>query len=210
MPTLINVFEVPGGVDGRFVAAWERARDFLAQRDGYAATALHRSLSPDAEFRFVNVAEVNSVEAWQAAVQDPAFPRDLPGRPNASLYEMVREEDASPGRSGAVLINPFEVLEGEGDAFLVAWEAARDAIGDAEGYLGTRLYRSLAPNARFGFVNVARWRSPSDFQAALQRPAFQQAAAAMPYRAHPALYEVVASSPRASPAMMQVRRLRSR
>jgi heme-degrading monooxygenase HmoA len=193
MPTLINLFEVPGGVDTEFVAAWERARDFLAERDGFAATALHRSLSPDAEFRFVNVAEVNSVEAWQAAVQDPAFPRDLPGKPNPSLYETVREDHASNARPAAVLINPFEVPDGEGDAFLAAWEAARDAMRGADGYLGTRLYRSLAPNTRFGFVNVARWRSASDFQAALQRPDFQQAATAMRYRAHPALYEVVAS-----------------
>jgi heme-degrading monooxygenase HmoA len=85
------------------------------------------------------------------------------------------------------------VPDGEGDAFLAAWEAARDALGGAEGYLGTRLYPSVAPNARFGFVNVARWRSPQDFQAALQRPELHRAATAMRYRAHPALCEVVAS-----------------
>jgi hypothetical protein len=106
------------------------------------------------------VAEVNSVEAWQAAVQDPAFPRELPGKPNPSLYETVREEDAFTAQPGAVLINPFEVPDSEGDAFLAAWEAARDAMVGAEGYLGTRLYRSLAPNTRFRFVNVTRWRSP--------------------------------------------------
>jgi hypothetical protein len=55
-----------------------RARNFSAERDGYAATTLPRSVAPQAEFRFVNDAEVNSVQAWQTAVQDPAFPRDLP------------------------------------------------------------------------------------------------------------------------------------
>jgi heme-degrading monooxygenase HmoA len=76
--------------------------------------------------------------------------------------ERVREDDASTARPGAVLINPFEVPDGEGDTFLPAWETARDAMGGADGYLGTRMYHSLAPNTLFGFVNVARWRSPSD------------------------------------------------
>ena len=192
MPTLVNLFEVPEGVDEEFVSGWERARDFLAERDGYAATALHRSLSPQADFRFVNVAKVNSVETWQAAVQDPAFPRDLPGKPNPSLYELVREDTPQDEEGGTVLINPFEVPGGEDDAFLAAWERARDAMRGADGYRGTRLYQSLAPDARFRFVNVAPWRSPQDFQAALQRPEFQDAAAAMRYRAHPALYEIVA------------------
>jgi heme-degrading monooxygenase HmoA len=87
----------------------------------------------------------------------------------------VREENASTAQPGAVLINPFEVPDREGDAFLAAWEAARDAMG----YLGTRLCPSLARNTRLGFLHVARWRSPPDFQAALQRPEFHQAATAM-------------------------------
>jgi heme-degrading monooxygenase HmoA len=64
----------------------------------------------------------------------------------------------------------FDVPDREGDAFVAAWEAARDAMRGPDGDFGTRLYRSVAPNTRFGFVNVARWRSPSDFQAALQGP----------------------------------------
>jgi heme-degrading monooxygenase HmoA len=193
VPTLINVFEVPEGVDDEFVAGWQRARDFLAERDGYAATALHRSVAPQAEFRFVNVAEVNSVQAWQTAVQDPAFPRDLPGTPHPSLYDAVRQDDPGSAEAAVVLINPFEVPDGEDDEYLASWDRARDALRRADGYLGTRLYRSLDLGARFRFINVAPWRSPQDFQAALQRPEFQQAATAMHHRAHPALYEVIAS-----------------
>src|SRR3954454_23925793 len=58
--TLINPFEVPAGAGGPFLAGWERARDFLAARDGFSAMALHRALGRDAELRFVAVARVDS------------------------------------------------------------------------------------------------------------------------------------------------------
>jgi len=192
MPTLINVFEVAQGVDDEFVAEWKRARDFLLARKGYVDTALHRSLAPQAEFRFVNVARVDALERWLAIVSDSAFPRHLPATPNPALFEVVREDETGAGDAHAVLINPFEVPAGEDEAFLAAWEGARETMRDADGYLGTRLYGSVAPDARFRFVNVAPWRSPDDFQAALRRPGFQEAASAMRFPAHPALYEVVA------------------
>ena len=76
---LINLFEVPAGADEGFIGAWEQARDFLAAQPGYRSTALHRSLGPAAEFRFVNVAEWASAAAFQAATTHPAFPgRDMP------------------------------------------------------------------------------------------------------------------------------------
>jgi len=76
---LINLFEVPAEADEGFIGAWERARDFLAAQDGYRSTALHRSLGPDADFRFVNVAEWASAAAFQAATTHPGFPgRDMP------------------------------------------------------------------------------------------------------------------------------------
>jgi heme-degrading monooxygenase HmoA len=190
VPTLINLFEEPSGTDDEFVAAWARARDFMAERGAYSSTALHRSLAPEAIFRFVNVAEV-SMDAWHEAVSDPAFPRDVPGRANPSLYEIAFEDEAGDS-AGVVLINPFHVPEEDDDDFRAGWERARDALRGHDGYLGTRLYRSLAEDARFRFVNVAPWRSPRDFMAALQSDAFQRAAADMRHTAHPALYEVVA------------------
>ena len=72
--TLINAFEVPPESDEPFIAGWERARDFLATKEGFSATALHRALRPDAEFRFVNVAQVDSPQAWQRAIADPESP----------------------------------------------------------------------------------------------------------------------------------------
>lgn len=90
---LINAFEVPEGQDEAFLQAWERAREFLATQEGYVSTRLHRSLSPAADFRFVNVAVWQSAQAFQAAISQPGF-RDapVPFAPHASLYEVVRED----------------------------------------------------------------------------------------------------------------------
>ena len=55
---LINLLEVPPAAEEGFIAGWDQARDFLAAQPGYRSTALHRSLGPDAEFRFVNVQSI--------------------------------------------------------------------------------------------------------------------------------------------------------
>ncbi len=93
---LINLFEVPPESDEAFLAGWERARDFMRGRDGYIGTSLHRSLEPDARFRFVNVARWTSPDAFRAAISDPGFPgRAAPFPSHPALYEVVRE-DAAP------------------------------------------------------------------------------------------------------------------
>jgi heme oxygenase (mycobilin-producing) len=89
----------------------------------------------------------------------------------------------------AVLINAFEVPEGDDEAFLRAWEGARAFLSAQPGYLSTRLYRSLSPNADFRFVNVALWQSPQVFQAAISQPEFRNAP--VPFASHASLYEVV-------------------
>ena len=68
---LINAFEVPAAEAETFIAAWEKTRDYLETQPGYIDTALHRALTPDAEFQFVNV-------PW------PAY------RPHPALYHVVR------------------------------------------------------------------------------------------------------------------------
>jgi heme-degrading monooxygenase HmoA len=90
---LINAFEVPEGEDDTFLQGWERAREFLSKQDGYLSTRLHRSLSPGADFRFVNVALWQSAQAFQAATSQPEFrAAPVPFRFHASLYEVVRED----------------------------------------------------------------------------------------------------------------------
>ena len=189
--TLINAFEVPPEAGEPFIAGWERAREFLAARDGFGATALHRALRADAELRFVDVATVDSPDTWQRALGDPAFPGWEPAvTAHRALYDVVHEDGEPDGRQGVILINAFEVPE-DGDArFLDGWRRTRDALAAQRGYLGTRLHRSVAP-ADFRFVNVARWSSPLAFSRALAVPEVQEAAAAVGFHSHPALYQVV-------------------
>jgi len=90
---LINAFEVPEGQDEAFLQAWERTREFLAEQEGYVSTRLHRSLSPTADFRYVNVAVWQSPQAFQAAISQPGFREaPVPFPFHASLYEVVRED----------------------------------------------------------------------------------------------------------------------
>ena len=88
-----------------------------------------------------------------------------------------------------VVINAFEVLEGKDEAFLASWEQARAHLAAQDGYLSTRLHRSLSPGADFRFVNVACWASAHAFQAATSTPAFRNANIPFPF--HASLYEIV-------------------
>jgi len=168
MSSLITAFEVDPRDDDAFVAAWERTR-------GPRGGTLERALRPDADFRFVELAD--------GAEPGP----ELRYRAHAGVYEIARE-DATPDVAGGVLlINPFEVPEGADERFLAGWDRAREALARQRGYLGTRLHRSIA-QADFRFVNVARWSSPLMFARALARPEFSAAAQAIAFPSHPALY----------------------
>ena len=191
MVRLISAFEVPADEDATFLASWEQARDLLSQREGAALPVLHRALRPDVAFRFVSVARVESPKAWRQAIGDAALPGGSMRVQGAfrAVRDRPRGRDAR-GCGGVILINPFEVPAGEEERFLAGWEAARELLGNQRGYLGTRLHRSLAA-ASFRFVNIARWSSPLMFSRAVQRPEFQQAAAALTFASHPALYQAI-------------------
>jgi heme-degrading monooxygenase HmoA len=91
---LINAFEVPEGEDDAFLQGWERAREFLSRQEGYVSTRLHRSLLPEADFRFVNVALWESAQAFRDATTQPEFGNAPVLFPfHASLYEVVREDE---------------------------------------------------------------------------------------------------------------------
>ena len=90
-PVLINPFEVPAGTDD-FLRGWEVAAEYMRSQPGFVSTRLHRAMSPDARFGFVNMAEWESPEHFRAAISTEEF-RRLAGQapPNyPSLYEVVR------------------------------------------------------------------------------------------------------------------------
>ena len=188
--TLINAFEVPPEADEAFVAAWERTRNFLAGQEGFSAIALHRALRADAEFRFVDVARVDSPGAWEG-VAAPEFPGgQMLFKAHPSLYDVIHEDGAPDGGEGVILINAFEVPAAGDERFLAGWQRARELLAGRRGYLGTRLHRSLGP-ADFRFVNIARWSSPLAFSKAVERPELRGAGADIPFASHPALYQVI-------------------
>jgi heme-degrading monooxygenase HmoA len=173
--TAITLFEVPPAADEAFVASWERARG------AGAATALHRALREDVDFRFVDVAPA-------APDLDPGSEIPFPSHP--ALYETVHEDGAPDGAEGVVLIDAFEVPPGADAAFAAGWERARAVLAAHPGYLGTRLHRSRG-EAAFRFVAVARWSSPLPFSKAVARPEFREASGALGFASHPALYLVI-------------------
>jgi len=136
---------------------------FLAAWDGPGT--LYRALRPDVEFRFVAVGAAGG----------------------GAEYEVVREDGAPETAGGVTLINAFEVPGGEDEAFLAGWDGARATLAEQQGYLGTLLHRATGA-AEFRFVNVARWSSPLMFARAVERPAFREAAARIPFPSLPALY----------------------
>jgi len=91
---LINAFEVPAADADAFVAAWCSARDYLRSQPGYIDTVLHQSITPEAEFQFVNVAHWQTAEDFIAATQSPGFRESAGGlaryRPHPGLYRPVR------------------------------------------------------------------------------------------------------------------------
>jgi heme oxygenase (mycobilin-producing) len=190
---LINAFEVPATADDQFVSHWMRARDALATKAGYVDTKLHRSLAPGARFRYVNIGRWASLQAFQAGTRDARVSANrFPFPAHPGLYEVISStERLTVPRTSVTLINPFEVSAGEAEQFIAGWERANAHLSKQPGYLSTSLHRSVGLDPDFRFVNVARWASAEAFTAAITDPGFQ-AAAQVPYPAHPALYTAIA------------------
>lgn len=88
---LINAFEVPEAKDA-FLTFWERAADLLRRQAGFVGTKLHRAISPEPHYRFVNVAEWESPQHFQDAIGSEDFRHLSADAPpyNPALYEVVR------------------------------------------------------------------------------------------------------------------------
>jgi heme oxygenase (mycobilin-producing) len=97
MPTvvLINPFEVPEGREQEFLKGWQQAAEHLRQAPGFLSTRLHESLDPQAKFRFVNVAEWESPQHFQAAMSSEVFQQmrsQMPWVAYPALYRVVTDE----------------------------------------------------------------------------------------------------------------------
>jgi heme oxygenase (mycobilin-producing) len=92
---LINAFTVPAEALNETISMWETARDFLKKQPGYISTKLHQSLSPDAKYLLMNVAEWKDAEKYMAATslmrKEAILPRIKGVVPGPQLYTVIRE-----------------------------------------------------------------------------------------------------------------------
>jgi heme-degrading monooxygenase HmoA len=93
--TLINCFTVPDGRDEVFEPMWTQTSMYFRKQPGFVSLRLHRAITPDARYRWVNVAVWESEEQYLAAHRTDEFRRlvtqdgwdEFPNMPN--LYEVV-------------------------------------------------------------------------------------------------------------------------
>jgi heme-degrading monooxygenase HmoA len=93
--TLINGFMVAEGRDDAFYEAWAEASLYFRAQPGFVSLQLHRAVTPDVPYRWVNVAHWESEADYQAAHRTPEFRRllsqekwkEFPNVPR--LYEVV-------------------------------------------------------------------------------------------------------------------------
>jgi heme-degrading monooxygenase HmoA len=91
---VINPFEVPEGREDEALAMWEKFAEYFRKQPGYVSTKLHRAINPDARFHLINVAEWESAERFQAALNNEELQEiaesldEFPHYPG--LYEVIR------------------------------------------------------------------------------------------------------------------------
>ncbi len=92
--TVIVAYEVAYEDADRFLDSWEKANDHLKKQPGFVSTALHRAVSANPDFRFVNVGCWEDEDAFRNATQTHEFKevsaRLVPFNIHASAYEVVR------------------------------------------------------------------------------------------------------------------------
>lgn len=90
---LINTFVVPTHMEDAFLQWWRLSRMFFSAQPGFVSAKLHRSLDQKERYRFINVAEWESSDAYGQALSSmwSAVPRPtIPGLEwHPALYEVV-------------------------------------------------------------------------------------------------------------------------
>ena len=99
---LMNCFVVPEGRDEAFVELWSETSEYFRAQPGFRSLRLHRAVSTDAQYRYVNIATWDSAVHYGAPHQTDEFRRlvtqeawqEFPSNP--TLYEVVLEHSLEP------------------------------------------------------------------------------------------------------------------
>ena len=75
--TFINVFDIPEDEIDTFIAKWEERSQFTTTADGFISAELYRAVTPDTEFKLINVAKWQSMAHFKVATTAPAFTAEL-------------------------------------------------------------------------------------------------------------------------------------
>lgn len=100
MVVLVNCFKVPVGREDEFLALWGKVNTYMREKTGYLSHKLHRSISPDAPYRFINVAHWKSLtdfnnahdSGFRALVSDPGW-KDFSSTP--TVCEVFHEAESA-------------------------------------------------------------------------------------------------------------------
>ncbi|HKR69179.1 MAG TPA: antibiotic biosynthesis monooxygenase family protein [Streptosporangiaceae bacterium] len=96
--TLVNSFAVSPDRDEAFLAQWTQTSKYFIAQPGFISLRLHRAVSADAQYRWVNVANWESEAHFRAAHNTDEFRRVVtqPGweefASSPMLYQVVTEE----------------------------------------------------------------------------------------------------------------------
>ncbi|MBD2074598.1 antibiotic biosynthesis monooxygenase [Phormidium sp. FACHB-592] len=93
-----------------------------------------------------------------------------------------------------VLINVFSVPPHQEAAFINLWTEALERSKNEPGFIDAKLHKSLDPNARFEFINIAHWESEAAWQTAFDKLPGAALTQQVPYEQNLALYQVVVQS----------------
>lgn len=90
------------------------------------------------------------------------------------------------------LINVFSVPNGQEEAFVKWWEDVKADITSQAGFISGKFHRSLKPDSKFNFINVAIWENEEVYWKAYEKSVTPMKAklAQLGVEMVPALYRV--------------------
>jgi heme-degrading monooxygenase HmoA len=84
----------------------------------------------------------------------------------------------------------FTVHKGKEEEFVKWWEDIRADITKRPGFISGKFYRSLKPDSRFNFINVAIWENEELYWKAFERSVTHEKLKQLTAEMTPALYNV--------------------
>lgn len=91
------------------------------------------------------------------------------------------------------LINLFSVPKDKEDDFVKWWQEVKGSITKQPGFISGKFHKSITPNSKFNFINVAVWESEEIYWKAYEKSVTPMKAklAQLGVEMVPALYNVV-------------------